>query len=90
MTQQPQNSPLSPPVEALVKKNDQAVADIQESADELEVVHAVLKTELKNAVPSEDAELAIERTKQVKEQLEETAAELKEATDALKAQQGAK
>ncbi len=90
MTQQPQNSPLSPPVEDLVKKNDQAVADIQESAEELEVVHAVLRTELKNVLPSEDAELAIERTKQVKEQLEETAAELKEATDALKAQQRAK
>lgn len=86
MSHETDKSPPSLPVEELVKKNLQAVAEIQESAEELGVVHAVLTTELKAAKPSEDARNAVAHTKQVKSKLEATASELESATRALKAQ----
>lgn len=69
--------------EQLVEKNLQAIAEIQDSAQELAVVHAVLTTELKHADSSDEAQSAVERTHEVKAQLDATAAKLEEATKAL-------
>lgn len=90
MTQDKNPSVPAPPVEELVKKNLKAVADIEESAEELGVVHAVLTTELKAAQASDDARQAVQHTKAVQEKLEATAAELEKAAKALKAQTSGK
>ncbi|MES2363260.1 MAG: hypothetical protein V4646_15925 [Pseudomonadota bacterium] len=76
--------PLDVPMEKLLNTSVKAVAKIEESAEELGLVHAVLSGEITPVATTQDAQLAVEHTKQIQEELEATAAELKRAAEALK------
>jgi hypothetical protein len=67
-------------------KNAEAADAVQEVADELSVVHAVLSKEVAN-VGDGDAATAVERTAALEQKLTETAEKMAEVNQALAEQQ---
>ncbi|MCR8958974.1 hypothetical protein M0765_014960 [Variovorax sp. S2] len=74
----------------VLEKNKQVAETVQEAAEDLSVVHAVLDSEVpKEALPS-DVGQAIEQTDQLKDKLEEAHEKLKTVNEALEQQAASK
>ena len=69
-----------------LKKNIEAAAAVEDVADQLGVVHAVLKTRLADVSAHADVDGAVERTQQLEEKLNETADIMAEVNQAMEAQ----
>lgn len=76
----PETAMIDGLAEALAK-NAEATDAVQEVADELSVVHAVLTKEVKNVAG--DAATAVERTAVLEQKLSETAEKMTEVNQAL-------
>ena len=91
MTITPANTDSGPGAEAIadaLKKNIEAAAAVEDVADQLGVVHAVLRTKIAESSADADAdtEAAVERTHQLEEKLHETAEKMDEVNQAIEAQ----
>jgi chromosome segregation ATPase len=66
-----------------LKKNQEAVGAVQEVADELGVVHAVLSAELADVAVEGDFESVVARTKTLEGKLSDTVEQMEEVNRAL-------
>lgn len=69
-----------------ISKNEEAKGAVQEVADELAVVHAVLTSEVEKIAEGGDAAAAVERTAELQKKLDETADKMAEVNESLAAQ----
>lgn len=84
-----QDGESGPGAEAIadaLKKNIEAAAAVEDVADQLGVVHAVLKTKLADLSTHVDVDGAVERTHELEEKLSETAGIMAEVNQAIEAQ----
>ena len=66
-----------------ISKNEEAKEAVQDVADELGVVHAVLTSEVAKIAEGGDAATAVERTAVLEKKLNETADKIAEVNEAL-------
>lgn len=80
----PSNTPQTPPSDMaeILNQNRETAEHIKATADELDVVHAVLSTHIPSDALKGDLQSAVERTDQLEQKLQETA----EALDKSNAQ----
>ena len=88
-TKQPTSPTSSSSDEAVIvdvlNQNMEAVEKIKAAASELEVVHAVLSTEIPpEAAQGDDLQKAVERTGMIEQQLSETAKALDQSNEMLR------
>lgn len=69
-----------------LKKNIEAAAAVEDVADQLGVVHAVLRTKIAEASADADTEAAVDRTHELEQKLNETAEKMDEVNQAIEAQ----
>ncbi len=69
-----------------LKKNIEAAAAVEDVADQLGVVHAVLRTRIAESAADGDLEGAVQRTHRLEEKLNETAEKMDEVNQAIEAQ----
>lgn len=73
-----------PKIAEVLQQNVEVAEQIKVAANELEVVHAVLSTQLPAASAAGDLEAAVERTGEIERQLTETAEALDKSNQALR------
>jgi hypothetical protein len=74
----------------VLKKNKRATATVQEVADDLSVVHAVLDSQVHQETLHPDVGQAIEQTDQLKEKLKAAEQKLRSVNEALEQQAASK
>jgi len=80
-------APVQKGLSKAIEANIEAAAAVQEAADELGVVHAVLTNQVAEIAAEGDAANAVERTAILEEKLSETAGKMVEVNQALAEQQ---
>lgn len=70
-------------LEAVLRTNQKVSADVMDAAEELQVVHAVLDSNVPEEVRAGDVGAAIDRTELLEKKLKESSAQLDIANDAL-------
>lgn len=73
-----------PEIADVLQQNVEVAEQIKVAANELEVVHAVLSTQLPPAAATGDLEAAVERTGEIERQLTETAEALDKSNQVLR------
>lgn len=68
----------------VLNKNIEAVEQIKTSANELEIVHAVLSTKVPMEGAEDDLQAAVERTSEIEQQLSDTAEALHKSNELLR------
>ncbi|WP_295980863.1 hypothetical protein [uncultured Variovorax sp.] len=71
-------------IEQALRKNTQATDAVQDVADELAVVHAVLDSDIPKKTLTPEVDRAIERTEQLERQLGTSAANLQKVNETLR------
>jgi hypothetical protein len=77
------NQPPSSEVAEILNQNLETAEQIKSTADELDVVHAVLSTQIPTDAMQGDLQAAVERTDQLEQKLSETADALDESNQLL-------
>ena len=67
-----------------LQENTQATDAVQEVAEELAVVHAVLDSDIPKETLTPEVDRAVERTEQLEKQLSESAADLQKVNETLR------
>ncbi len=81
----PSNTPQTPPSEMaeILNQNLETAEQIKATADELDVVHAVLSTQIPSDALKGDLQSAVERTDQLEQKLQDTAEALEKSNEQL-------
>jgi RNAse (barnase) inhibitor barstar len=81
----PSNTPQTPSSDMaeILNQNLETAEQIKSTADELDVVHAVLSTQIPSASLKGDLQSAVERTDQLEQKLQETAEALEKSNEQL-------
>jgi hypothetical protein len=77
------NQPPSSEVAEILNQNLETAEQIKSTADELDVVHAVLSTQIPTDAMQGDLQAAVERTDQLEQKLSETADALDKSNQLL-------
>lgn len=77
-------TPASPEIAEVLNQNQEAAEQIKAAASELDVVHAVLSTQIPPEALEGDLQAAVERTDELEQQLNETAEALEKSNDLLR------
>lgn len=84
MPSDPKTPPASPEIAEVLSQNEEAAEQIKATASELDVVHAVLSTQIPPEHLEGDLQAAVERTDELEQQLSETAEALEKSNDLLR------
>lgn len=81
----PSNTPQTPPSDMaeILNQNLETAEQIKATADELDVVHAVLSTQIPSDALKGDLQSAVERTDQLEQKLQDTAEALEKSNGQL-------
>lgn len=81
----PSNTPQTPPSDMaeILNQNLETAEQIKATADELDVVHAVLSTQIPSEALKGDLQSAVERTDELEQKLQETAEALEKSNEQL-------
>jgi hypothetical protein len=82
----PREMPSTEELERALRKNKQATKEVQDAADDLAVVHAVLDNEVPKEALPQDVDRAIERAGELEKTLSDSARRLEEVNRALENQ----
>jgi chaperonin cofactor prefoldin len=82
----PHDMPSTEKLDKALRKNKQVTKEVQDAADDLAVVHAVLDTEVPKQTLPEDVDRAIERAGELEKTLSDSAKHLQEVNRALENQ----
>ncbi|MGV3679969.1 MAG: hypothetical protein ACO1PM_09620 [Acidovorax sp.] len=77
-------TPQAPEIADVLNQNAEAAEQIKATASELNVVHAVLSTQIPPEALEGDLQAAVERTDELEQQLSETAQALEKSNDLLR------
>ncbi|RYF07591.1 MAG: hypothetical protein EOO31_05880 [Comamonadaceae bacterium] len=78
------SSPSSPVIHEVLNRNAETVEQIKSASHELEVVHAVLSTQIPPPQTNPDVLAAVERTEEIGQQLAETVEALEKSNEMLR------
>ena len=78
-TDKPQDAEIA----QILSENQESAEQIRAAANELDVVHAVLSTQIPTSALKADLQAAVERTDQLEQQLSETAEALNQSNERL-------
>ena len=74
---------VSTPLARALEQNETVQHIVEQSADELVVIHAVLKQELPDHVQTDDVARALQRTNEIEIKISDTAQELAQVNEVL-------
>ncbi|RYH15682.1 MAG: hypothetical protein EON54_28605 [Alcaligenaceae bacterium] len=78
------STPSNTAIPEVLSQNVEAVEKIKSASNELQVVHAVLSTQVPSAQTNPDVLAAVERTDEIGQQLAETAEALEKSNEMLR------